>query len=215
MGGSKERFIVIDPSPFISSERLIDIIGLLSIMETDFSSSQLNVILPSYLYDSLYSISNCKGPGYLTEIFKEWLPSSYSKDYVEQIVHGVMSDEQYLESLSRFWKEFNPISAQEHTKNLERTGGEPVYKSDVVNRLGRVVGEIVFELLGILHKLEAFMVSFGEKTIEYMTQFGVTVVRPTQHRYKSFFIHDCGSTYCSGCYLTLSFASGTPLDFHF
>jgi len=179
-----ERSVTVDPSPFTSTKRLSDLLKVLGLMKSDLFCPLTKVVLPTYLYNELFSITEKKGASdVLPEIFRGWLPF-YSQDHIEAIIRGIERDETYMDTINKFFNLFKPIPASEYVSDLTKLGSKSVHRDEATERLGRIVGEIVFEMMALSDRLQAVILSFGEITATLIARLGVTVIK-THSKFKA------------------------------
>jgi predicted DNA-binding protein (UPF0278 family) len=163
-------------------------IQVLEIARGDITVTQVRLVMPTSLYNELWSFIKYWPdlPGQalekLIEIFKLWLPF-YSRDHVIEMVRGLSVNKEYRFALERFFREYGPTAANEYVGDVEQIGEETLYRKFVWERLGRLAGEIVFEILAVSHKLKATIVTFGERLANLAHQVGVVLVK-THSQYK-------------------------------
>lgn len=175
------RYYILDPSVFVSIRKIKEIFSVLDSLSqpTIISTERVSVVIPSDLYDALYSIKEGEKPEQhyetLTQIFSRWL-TFYDKYHVELIVKQLLTDKQYRETLGRFLEAFKPVSGEEFIKDEEKIGEETVHLGEVVEKLGDIVGRLVFEILALSHRLRGLVVSFGQRLASLMRKLKITVV---------------------------------------
>jgi hypothetical protein len=172
----KKRFLALDPSVFTSVGRLEDMLKVLRVSKETLIAERAEVILPSFLFHGLKRILDGKYSEELYEIYRAWLPF-YPKDHVEAIVRQQAMDKRYRELLESFFKEYAPSPAEEHVRNVERIGKGSIRKYNVREILGKIVGNVVFEMLATADKLKALIISFGQRILTLISRIGVTILR--------------------------------------
>lgn len=166
----KERYLILDPSLFTSTGRLKDALKVLSALK----QNSLKIVLPSSLIDNFEALLAGREPENLYAIYKAWLPF-YPKDHIAAIVKHQMIDEDYLDGLRFFFKEYLPIAAREFVEHIEQLGEGSIRRDMVLNKLGRIVGQIAFELIAVSHKLGAWIVGFGRRVYTLLSRVGVKI----------------------------------------
>ena len=166
----KDKYLVLDPSLFTSVGRLKDALKVLNVLKKD----SLRIVLPSNLIDDFKALLAGREPEYLYAIYKAWLPF-YPKDHIAAIVKHQATDREYLNNLNNFFKEYSPIAAREYVEDIERLGEQSVWRDKVRQKLGRIVGQIAFELIAISFKLGAWIISFGRRVYTFLSRLGIKI----------------------------------------
>ncbi|MDI6691520.1 MAG: hypothetical protein QME50_06640 [Candidatus Bathyarchaeota archaeon] len=166
----KEKYLILDPSLFTSTSRLKDALKVLSVLK----ENSVKVVLPSSLTDDFEALLAGKEPENLYAIYKAWLPL-YPEDHIIAIVKHQMIDKDYLDGLRIFFKEYSPIAAREYVGDIEQLGERSIRRDRVRKKLGMTVGQIVFELIAVSHKLGAWIVGFGRRVYTFLSEVGVKI----------------------------------------
>lgn len=181
--GNQIKNIVLDISSFTSPNRLNDLLQVLKIIKQDIIGTKPRIVMPSYLFYELSLFIKAKEmPQKLVEVFNAWHPS-YSSVRVAELVRGLSNNLEYLEMLKEFFLEYNPIPASEYVGNFDQIGEQTLYRKSLREQFGDVVGDIVFELLAVSHKLKAIIIAFGERFASLAYQAGIVLVK-AKSRYK-------------------------------
>jgi hypothetical protein len=189
MMNEQQRFVIVDPSVFVSFQKLDDAFKAMEslVQPTVCSVQKANTVIPSDLYVALVSIFKEEKTDAtfqtLKEIFSKWLPF-YDRNHIEPIVKELLTDENYRKSVQRFFAAFKPINGKEYTSNQDRIGEKTIHLKEAVTRFGETVGHVVFELLALSEKLKGVIISFGQRLANMAGKLGITVM--TVHsRYKN------------------------------
>ena len=166
----KEKYLILDPSLFTSTGRLKDALEVLSVLK----ENSVKIVLPSSLIDSFEVLLAGKEPENLYEIYKAWLPF-YPNDHIVAIIKHQMIDKEYLDRLRIFFKEYSPIAAREYVEDIEQLGERSIRRDRVREKLGRIVGQIAFELIAVSYKLRAWIVGFGRRVYTLLSRVGVKI----------------------------------------
>lgn len=160
--------LVIDPSPFMSKKRLRDLLKILDMQPF----VKKRIILPKPLFVGLTSLVKGGKPEAREEligVFRFWLPF-YPIEHVQIIVKGLAEDREYVAMLTAFLLKTSPYSGG------DKIGGDSIYLREIIERLrNSTVGQIVFEILAASQR-GAWIISFGEKTINLVRRVGVHVL---------------------------------------
>jgi hypothetical protein len=174
--------VILDAAPFTSARRLKDMLEVLAIVKQDIQTRSVALTVPSYLFYELEVLLKARKPtARLVEIFRAWLPI-YSEDYIDELLVGLTSRE-YLESLDTLFREFHPYPANKYVGELEQVGEGTLRRKALVEHLGHIIGEIVFEILAVSYILKALIVTFGERLAKLAHRVGVAMVK-IHSRYK-------------------------------
>lgn len=165
-----ERILVLDPSLFTSTGRLRDSLKVLSVLREE----SVKVVLPSILMDNLKALLAGKEPENLYTIYRTWLPF-YPRDHIVAIVKHQMTDKNHLDGLRAFFEEFSPIAAREYIGDVERIGEHSIRRDEVLKKLGKIVGQIAFEMLAISHRLKAWIIGFGTRIYTLLSRIGIKI----------------------------------------
>lgn len=168
---SQQSYIIADPTPFTSAERLRDLLAVLSILRAELPT-RTKWVLPSLLLRALQSLVENRKEGQLPTIVRKWLPSFYSDDHIRLICRGLTTDDEYLRAVREFLSTFKPVPASEFLANDDRIGGATIFRRRLHEEIGEVAGEVLFEVLGSARKLGALIISFGEQTYRLAAKFG-------------------------------------------
>ena len=166
----KEKYLILDPSLFTSVGRLKDALKVLDALK----KNSVKIVLPSSLIDDFKALLAGRGPENLYVIYKAWLPF-YPKDHIAAIVKHQVTDREYLRNLDILFKEYTPIAAREYVENIERLGEHSIRRDRVRQKLGKIVGQIAFELIAVSYKLGAWIVGFGRRVYTLLSRVGVKI----------------------------------------
>lgn len=179
----KEKYLVLDPSLFTSVSRLKDALKVLNTLKKEFDRNSIEkyatratvkIVLPSNLIDDFQALLAGSEPKNLYVIYKAWLPF-YPKDHIRAIVNHQRTDREYLETLDILFKEYLPIAARECVENIEQIGARSIKREKVEQKLGRIVGQIAFELIAVSYKFGAWIVGFGRRVYTMLSRLGVKI----------------------------------------
>lgn len=179
----KQKLLVLDPSLFTSLGRLKDALKVLDSLRDRINREYMmkhathvsvKIILPSSLFDETQALLKGGEPENLNAIYKAWLPF-YPKDHIRAIVNYQRIDKEYLETLNILLEEYSPVAAREYVGNIEQVGEQSIRRKRVQEKLGRIVGQIAFELLAVSFKFGAWIVGFGRRIYTMLSRLGVKI----------------------------------------
>ena len=165
-----EKTFVLGPSLFTSTGRLKDLLEVLSVLKEESGK----VVLPSILMDNFKAMLAGREPENLYNIYEAWLPF-YPRDHIVAIVKHQMTDKDHLDGLRAFFKIHSPISAREYVEDIEQIGEHSIRRDRVAKKLGKIVGQIAFEMVAISHKLKAWIIGFGRRIYTLLSRIGIKI----------------------------------------
>jgi hypothetical protein len=152
-----QEYLCVDPSFFTSVKRLES----LSILLNSLKHPDSKIVLPSELkplFPSQTDFNEIISPeSKIIELLKKWNSNLNSKN---------KSELQSLEQKSiNFFQSFQPIFADELITNSEKIGPQSIHLSDVVDKLGDLVGKTIFELMAVSYEKHGVILAYGRKPI--------------------------------------------------
>jgi len=165
------KTLVLDPSLFTSTGRLKDLLKVLGVLREE----PVEIVLPSVLIDSFKALLAGREPENLYRIYETWLPYYYPREHVVAIVKHQMTDKEHLDGLRAFFEEFSPVAAREYVEDIERIGEYSIRRDKVLKKLGKIVGQIAFEMIAISHRLKAWIIGFGRRIHTLLSRVGIKI----------------------------------------
>jgi hypothetical protein len=161
-----ETFYVLDISLFTSSDRFAECITLIETLEENLSGRETKFVVPDFLEDWFSKINNQEEPpSGMSEIFASWLAPPYSFDHVEEMIRGLEASEDYRRLARTFYQNHQIVSASKYVGDLDQVGSETIHKKDVIQKLGKTLGSIFFQIIAASHKMKAPIVAFNDRLI--------------------------------------------------
>ena len=147
--------LTFDPSLILSRARLRAGVNLFkTIKET---GSPVNVVLPTTLMKCLTEISEGESPSHeFIDLLKKWSPSINLTKFFSylQELKGIASD---------FLKTCEPMPASKKVEGVDFIGEHTVSRRSLSDKVGGVLGDVLFELLATAHFLKARILTFGDR----------------------------------------------------
>jgi len=152
-----QEYLCVDPSFFAGTKRLETLPKVLDSLK----QSNSKIVLPSelkLLFPSPNDFNERISPDdNFVKLLKKWNSNFDSKNE---------SELQSLEQMALdFFSKFNPIFADELISDLEKIGPQSIHLSDVVGKLGDLVGKTIFELMAVSYEKHGIILSYGRKSI--------------------------------------------------
>jgi len=165
--------ICVDPSFFTTSNRLQKLLPVLNKLK----SSKSKIILPSALRPLFER--QIKPTKEMDEPFE---PTREETEKLLQAWHSgrrrreATDNRKYNELLSHFYEEFKPIFADEIVGDVEKIGEESIYRADALRRLGKLVGNTVFELMAVCALHIGIITCYGRRTLSFIRKLECAVL---------------------------------------
>jgi len=164
-------YLSIDPSFFLYKNRLTEI----SLVLNRLKIKKSKIVLPSGL-KPLFKTKGLEFTYDLNQLFKKW---GYRKRKSERDFENVLQDPKYVNLLKKFKEEFSPIFADEIVGDVEKLGQQSILKNEVIDKLGRVKGNVVFELMAVCEEKTGIIISYNKKTISFIRKLLTPVLEGT------------------------------------
>ena len=152
-----QEYLCVDPSFFAGVNRLETLPKVLDSLKQPDSK----IVLASELR-SLFSSQNdfnekISPDSNFVKLLKKWNSNFDSK------VESELSSLQ--EMAQEFYSNYRPIFADDIIVDLEKIGPQSIHLSDVVGKLGNLVGKTIFELMAVSYEKHGIILSYGRKPI--------------------------------------------------
>ena len=199
-----QKYLCVDPSFFSSIKRLNELPKVLKKMQNNDSQ----IVLPSLLKPLSKNMRELDNGDYplddnVLELLQKWYPEFNRKNN---------SDYRLLqESFSKFQETFRPIFADELVGDLEKIGPESIHLSDVLDKLGNLVGKTIFELMAVCSEKSGIILSYGRKSITFIRKISTPALEGYSNLKHSMIDMDEAPEYLK--ILGLSFATNYVNDF--
>lgn len=163
--------IILDPSCFTSLEKLRDTKHLLN--EIRVNSPELKVYIPSIIHKIIFLPPEQKFLE-LPSIINEWIEKKDS-DNIERLDESKKED--YVFVMREFLELHKPIMAEELVKDIKKIGRESLYLDNLIQKFGKLKGNILFEVMVISAEFKGIIISSSEKTFSLMKKIGTEIKR--------------------------------------
>ena len=160
----------LDASCFTSLGRLKDLFQVLG--ATREMVGDITIYLPQTIHDAI-NLQPEEKFRVLSPLISEWIDTNE-----DQIITQLDTRErdEYVTTMRKILNTFTIVPFSFIAERDYKIGDESIWLRDLVTRLGREVGEILFEELSASVKLGTIIISYGDKTIELMRRFGSKVL---------------------------------------
>lgn len=167
--------ICVDPSCFISLKRQTEFLKVLDKISEE-NDNNIEVIIPTIVYDAIMLEPNQKFKK-LESILTDWEDSdeTFRVDFLEQ--------DKFVNNTREFLTRYNPKPVKYFVSHMEKIGTESIYKHEVIQKLGEITGNIIFELMASTWETSVKIVSFGKRTISLISKLGV-IIKEGHSKYK-------------------------------
>jgi hypothetical protein len=179
-----ESHFCLDPSCFLSRAALDDLKQVLRILASESQvGKKIVILIPSLLKKGLESIVEGNVTSDLTQIFDDWLAFD-TKEYKDYIIQSLSKDDGYKDLVKGFLDgQFvenigQPIPTSEYVSDMVKIGDNSILKSFVQDKLGKLAGDVVFEMLAVSHKLKSKIIGFGHGVADLVKRIegiGITI----------------------------------------
>ncbi len=157
----------IDASCFLNLQKQRDLLRIIKELQNK-NPNPVEIYLPTHIYNAIMLTPDRKFLQ-LNEILKDWKESNFDLKFSEE------EKDEYVNNTRKFLFEYNPKPVPEKISNSEKLGSESIFKKDVVSKFGKIVGDIIWDTISASEKLGGSIISFGEKTISMLSDFGSKV----------------------------------------
>ena len=152
-----QEYLCVDPSFFAGVKRLESLPKLIDSLTVDNSK----IILPSTL-KSLFPFpndfnENISDDSDVVVLLKKWNSNFDSKNESElQSIKEMSLD---------FYQRFRPVFTDELISNSEKIGPQSIHLSNVLDKLGDLVGRTIFELMSVSYEKHGIILAHGRTPI--------------------------------------------------
>ena len=152
-----QEYLCVDPSFFAGVNRLETLPQVLdSLKQTDSKivlSSELRSLFPSKndFNEKISPDSN------FVKLLKKW-NSNFDANAESEL-------SSLQEMAQEFFTNYRPIFADDIIVDLEKIGPQSIHLSNVIDRLGNLVGNTIFELMAVSYEKHGIILSYGRKPI--------------------------------------------------
>jgi hypothetical protein len=159
-------YYVLDVSAFISVNHLQDIRAILNVAA---DREKTTLILPTILYHELKKviITGEISPT-LKKILYSWAWRGYYVDYPMKRDYRIL--------LEWFFGNFKIQPAENIVGEVDKIGEQTLKRDDIINKLGDILGSIVFEILAVSYKLKCHILAFGGGLISLARRLKITTI---------------------------------------
>ena len=165
--GNERKYLCLDPSCFVSLENLKNVSNLLH----EFNQNKFHVIIPTNVYDVIILQPDEKFAN-LPSILNDWLKE---ENHINKMTK--FERDEYVNTMRNLLMTYQPSPAKGFVRDLEKIGDKSIYKNSLIEKLGRITGEILFEVMTVSSEYKAQIVALGEKTFDLMQKMGTEVKR--------------------------------------
>jgi|GEM_PF-3914610 len=165
---SYSNIYCLDPSCFSSLNTLRDTVKVLH-HEHPITS---RIIILTDVYNTIMLEPDDKFRA-LPQVIGDWINRQDPTNIVNLDRGG---KREYVAKTRELLSEFNPSPAGQYVSNMEKIGQQSIFRSNVIETLGKVRGKIVFEMLALSDELPAKIIGFGRVTASLMKSFGSSVM---------------------------------------
>jgi len=166
----------IDASCFLSLQKQRDLLRVIRELRKE-NPYTLEIYIPNHIYDTILLPPEKKFLR-LKEILKDWKESNTDLEFED------IEMEEYVNNTRHFLSEYKPKPVPEEISNMEKIGTESIYKKDLLEKFGTILADIMWETVSVSEKLGARVISFGEKTISFISKLGSKIRKGYSKRKK-------------------------------
>lgn len=157
----------IDASCFLNLQKQRDLLRVLEELQTEYPNP-IKIYIPNIIYETILLPPERKFLQ-LKQVLKNWKESDTDLEFDDR------EKEEYVNNTRRFLSEHDPKPVPSEISNLEKIGSASIFKKDVLKKFGSVVGNIVWETISVSEKFGSKVISFGEKTVSFISELGTTI----------------------------------------
>jgi len=165
-------YLCIDPSCLGSERRVFELADLLRTVKEE--RRQIKLVLPTTVYDILTGRNFGFKDGFM-DIAKKW--GGFTVGHALDSSKHTSLHERVLSELKDVLDSFGLSSISALVPHREKIGKNSIFRNDVLKKLGRCVGEIVWEMMSFSERMGASIISFGEKTMSLISSVGVSTLK--------------------------------------
>lgn len=166
--------ICADPSCFITLENQNQFLKVLN--ELSNADLPIKVIVPTSIYQAIIKTPEEKFPA-LEKTLSDWNDSDM------KLTYSISDRRKYVNNTRNMLRNFLVEPADKYIQNVEKLGTDSIYRNKVLEKIGRITGQIIFDILAISSEIKTSIVAFNNKTLDLISSLGI-VVKTGHSKYK-------------------------------